>query len=340
MTGTVIVYGLLAVVFGLGLSTLRVLELWRLVMIPAALALAITGFFVAGFGVGLLAWCLFATLTAITTIIVQHREFRGQARPIVYVFSSLAMSLILWPVVFPFLLQAPIEALDNATIADADPPPTVVIETDGGSQLPDTRTFTDVLGDTPRGKVQGQSVDIDVHDLGRLSLPSGRVIACDGVVLDGVPFEANVRPGEYSVLVAVARLPNGDERIAFARVQLSATPAARWTAATCPGEDPATLKPGERFGYGVDSGVGAFIAGEAIEDLQTEIPDHMDYMIHRMGETTRPSWSWIRMRAEHGNGIIFSSGWGDGHYASYIGYDEDGNVTALLTSFDVVEWEP
>ena len=149
MTGIVIVYGLLAVVFALGLSTLRVLEFWRPVLVPAALALAVTGFFVAGFGVGLLAWCLFATLTAITIIIVQHREFRAQARPAVYV-SSLAMSLILWPVLFPFLLQAPIEALDNVSAADADPPPTVVIETDDGSQLPDTRTFADVLGDTPR----------------------------------------------------------------------------------------------------------------------------------------------------------------------------------------------
>ncbi len=147
-------------------------------------------------------------------------------------------------------------------------------------------------------------------------------------------------PGDYPVLVAVARLPNGDERIAFARVQLSDTPAAQWTAATCTGEDPATLKPGERFGYGVDSCLGGFIADEVIETLQTELPDHMDYVIHRMEETTRLSWSWARLRGEHGNGIIFSSGYGDGHYASYIGYDKDDNVTALLTSFDVVEWEP
>ncbi len=103
MTGTVIVYGLLAIVFALGLSTLRALELWRVIIVPAALALAVIGFFVAGFGIGLLAWCLFATLTAITAIIVQHREFRGQARPVFYVFSSLAVSLILWPVLFPFL---------------------------------------------------------------------------------------------------------------------------------------------------------------------------------------------------------------------------------------------
>ncbi|WP_432774035.1 DUF4241 domain-containing protein [Brevibacillus gelatini] len=35
---------------------------------------------------------------------------------------------------------------------------------------------------------------------------------------------------------------------------------------------------------------------------------------------------------------MFSSGWGDGSYASYIGYDADGQIVRLLTDFYLVDW--
>ncbi len=35
------------------------------------------------------------------------------------------------------------------------------------------------------------------------------------------------------------------------------------------------------------------------------------------------------------NIIAFSSGWGDGCYASYWGYDADGKIACLITDFGV-----
>ena len=35
---------------------------------------------------------------------------------------------------------------------------------------------------------------------------------------------------------------------------------------------------------------------------------------------------------------MFQSGWGDGLYASWFGYDAQGRVVALLTDFNVVDW--
>lgn len=35
---------------------------------------------------------------------------------------------------------------------------------------------------------------------------------------------------------------------------------------------------------------------------------------------------------------LFSSGYGDGYYASYIGYDKDDEIVRLLTDFYVVDW--
>jgi len=36
---------------------------------------------------------------------------------------------------------------------------------------------------------------------------------------------------------------------------------------------------------------------------------------------------------------MFSSGFGDGFYASYFGLDASGEVVALVTDFAVVDWD-
>src|SRR4029078_4230104 len=38
------------------------------------------------------------------------------------------------------------------------------------------------------------------------------------------------------------------------------------------------------------------------------------------------------------NIVMFTSGWGDGFYASWFGYDAQGRVAALVTDFAVVDW--
>ena len=53
----------------------------------------------------------------------------------------------------------------------------------------------------------------------------------------------------------------------------------------------------------------------------------------------RPTWSWLDWRPSKGceeNIICFSSGWGDGSYASYFGFDADGRPSALVTDFAVL----
>jgi hypothetical protein len=37
------------------------------------------------------------------------------------------------------------------------------------------------------------------------------------------------------------------------------------------------------------------------------------------------------------NVAIFSSGWGDGVYTTYVGLDEHGEVVCLLTDFEIIE---
>jgi Protein of unknown function (DUF4241) len=47
------------------------------------------------------------------------------------------------------------------------------------------------------------------------------------------------------------------------------------------------------------------------------------------------TWEWTDMRFGDGNLIAFSSGYGDGVYASYAGFHAEGEVTIILTDFSV-----
>jgi hypothetical protein len=38
------------------------------------------------------------------------------------------------------------------------------------------------------------------------------------------------------------------------------------------------------------------------------------------------------------NAVMFHSGWGDGFYASWFGYDANGDVAALVTDFATIDW--
>jgi Protein of unknown function (DUF4241) len=38
------------------------------------------------------------------------------------------------------------------------------------------------------------------------------------------------------------------------------------------------------------------------------------------------------------NAAMFHSGWGDGFYSSWFGFDAEGKVAALLTDFNTIEW--
>jgi hypothetical protein len=48
------------------------------------------------------------------------------------------------------------------------------------------------------------------------------------------------------------------------------------------------------------------------------------------------TWDRTDKRFGDGNLIAFSSGYGDGVYANYAGFDAEGEVTIILTDFSVV----
>jgi hypothetical protein len=203
-----------------------------------------------------------------------------------------------------------------------------------------------------------------------LVLPSGHIVACEPSSLQGSadfpPFTRSVPPGRYPVVLSLARLtfPNHtEERVACALVRFSDEGPLAWEMALTPGQDPATLRPGQFFGYGVDGGRGGFLDAVVVTALEGERSLYLERlqagtMLASIADIRnlhspffRRLWDARFAPGQHdfrpcvvleacattgANVVEFSSGWGDGCYASWWGLGSGGEPCCLVTDFGVL----
>lgn len=189
--------------------------------------------------------------------------------------------------------------------------------------------------------IDGDAVRFVTQPLGTFRLPSGQLVACDPFWCeDARPFARPVPRGEFPLTLSVADFGN-QRRIAFARLAFSAQPVVRWELALLEGQDPSTLQPGEFFGYSVDAGTGAFMDLDAWRAFHAQMEQDEAFdgrLVEEMGKGGVAGS--LLLSSGPGSVAMFSSGWGDGAYATYWGYDARGNLAAALTDFYVVDWNP
>jgi len=156
---------------------------------------------------------------------------------------------------------------------------------------------------------------------------------------DAKPFSRTVKPGAYPVTVAVAQL-GGDQRIAFAQIRFLDRRISKWEMAVTDGQDPSKLKEDEIYAYGVDSGTGSFADIGAQEVLSArDARKLVDDVMKEMKKVYEPTRDWVVVNTPKGSAALFSSGWGDGGYASYFGLDDNGEPVVLVTDFQVIDWK-
>jgi hypothetical protein len=179
-------------------------------------------------------------------------------------------------------------------------------------------------------------------DIGQLNIVEGKIIACDPLLFyEDKPFDTNFPIGKYPVELAIAKV-NGDERVGFSRIKFSNSVPESWTIAVSEEQDISTLKPGDIFGYGIDSGTGAFMdisGGKEFLNFLSEEENNHTKIIDEIQKTYSHTRSWLLWTKNGFDVAMFSSGWGDGLYASYIGFDKDKNICRLVTDFGLLEWE-
>lgn len=200
------------------------------------------------------------------------------------------------------------------------------------------------------GEAAEKRYPLRVVRLGEMEITSGRVILVDPFLMStrDTPLALSVAPGRYPVDLAVADAGESGQRVALARLLLSPAPAVRWSMAVTDEQDLTTLRGLEVFGYGVDAGTGAFVDGAVPAWLDARYPSsafeqYQDVQEdwQRRGEAAAetlgiPYGFALIERLGPGDAAMFSSGWGDGHYASWIGYDADGRPVAIVTDFAVI----
>jgi hypothetical protein len=217
-------------------------------------------------------------------------------------------------------------------------------------EIPDfQKAFRD--GETFRTEYLGE-FHVERREIGQLVLPTGRIVACDPLVFPETrPFRKRVPPGRYRVILSIAHIPppkgrrTVDQRIACAMLCLGKRVPRRWQMAVQTGQRLRGLKPNEFYGYPVDSGTGCFMDLKAARVLERRMDDDPDYFEHLI-KASKPSyvytrqWADFQLEADSGlNVVFFSSGFGDGTYPSYWGYDATGELTCLATDFRVLTRE-
>jgi hypothetical protein len=180
------------------------------------------------------------------------------------------------------------------------------------------------------------------HNVGDLVLPSGQLVGCDPfMVPDASPFRLSVPRGEFPVTLSIAHTKT-DQRVAFATLRLAQTRPASWEMLTVGNQETSTLKEGELFGYGVDSGTGCFMdlsTCRALAERMAEQQNFYETLMAEMDKTYKSTWSWLDTKLGEGNLVVFPSGYGDGLYATYAGRDCDGQVSVVVTDFGVLPFE-
>ena len=109
--------------------------------------------------------------------------------------------------------------------------------------------------------------DVDALDIGTVSFPTGRILACDPLIEleDRPPYIQSVPPGTYLVTICVMPSEKYGDRYACVKVTVSDAKPVRYDLAMIGDEDlDEELEDGDYFGFCVDAGMGC------IADVETQ----------------------------------------------------------------------
>ena len=202
---------------------------------------------------------------------------------------------------------------------------------------------------------------VDTLNIGTVQITTGHIFACDPLVELGnaLPYIQTVPAGNYPVTICVVPSEKYGDRYACVKVGVSSNKPVRYELGMTGRENlDDELEDGSFFGFGVDAGMGC------IADMKTQ-EEFSRYWKKRESEEAginpyddlfddllRKSYQDApKYQIEYGSWLnwtvpgtscslpIFSSGWGDGVYPCYFGYDAEGEVCGVYIHFIDIEQE-
>lgn len=187
---------------------------------------------------------------------------------------------------------------------------------------------------------------LETFEVGKISLPTGNLVACDPLITNDMKeFKVRFPTGDFPVLLHREKESNC---VAYAEIVFGKDEIAEWKMATTEGQNIEELKDDEIFGYPVESGMGCFMDLETQECLNVlekrlfhrKGADFMgiyeeffhDHFFDENGAIDQ--FAFLKPDEEKdGNIFAFETGYGEGFYASYIGFGKDSQPVKIVTEF-------
>ena len=203
-------------------------------------------------------------------------------------------------------------------------------------------------------------MEVDTLDIGEVNLPTGEILACDPLVeLGEVRTYLQKTPlGKFPVKIAVVLSEDYGDRYACVKVEFSKNkPIVYELAVTRTEEGMDEAKEDEYYGFGVDAGMGCVADKKAQEEyskywkkLEEEGADNpyddifeelLEESFKKFPKYQRDGGDWANFIIPNSdlNIPVFASGWGDGVYPCYFGYDEKGELCGFYIHFIDIERE-
>ncbi|WP_188079152.1 DUF4241 domain-containing protein [Actinotalea subterranea] len=169
------------------------------------------------------------------------------------------------------------------------------------------------------------AVDLTIPD-GEIGFGNGYEAATATVPATRTVSDATVTA---PVTLQVLDSPSSGRRVAFVEVRVSPEPPVRWA------EEPA-------LGFGTDGGDGGVVATADAPATGTDadfaqIDAYID-AFYPDGDSASGTVCVLREAAGTVDAVLFSAGWGDGGYPTYLGYGADGDVVSVVSHGFVVPW--
>ena len=187
---------------------------------------------------------------------------------------------------------------------------------------------------------------------GRINLPTGQVVCTDPMYRElAWPQSWTTSKGQYPVYLYFGLEPNFAGRVAYAELVFKDEIPEYWEMSLISEKLLADSFERKMNGmYPVENGLSCFADFETFRIYEQEIKEF--YQLHKSGNyyndvleehfkensNIPPSsrgedWICYKPAKANGNIVMFSSGYGDGLYPRYVGYDKNGNVVKLVTDF-------
>lgn len=207
---------------------------------------------------------------------------------------------------------------------------------------------------------------IHLLELGDYYFPTGNIVVRDPLVYicsDWEPYFITIPSGTYPLTIAVMEVEEDHYRYAAVRLKVSEKTAVVYEGALIGNENLESIEQeGDFFGFNVDAGLATIVdvrtrfawcnfsrewhksheaESDTINIYDDLLADKFRESYKAQPQFQRSGGDWLNFPIPNTDYhiLMFQTGWGDGTYPVYFGYDVDGEVCEVVIHFIDIELE-